>query len=353
MVGVTLAFSRQQLDDTRVFEELIDIIFLIDMIITFFTAYYHEVNLVKSPWRICRRYFTTYFVFDVVATLPTLFSYQNEDVYICKIFRVVRLAHLVGPLLSQFDILKIDKLLLIRIKRFTRLIIILIAVIHILACCWVYIGRKQDGSWIDVHRPNERFGSNNSIYIAAVYWVVTTLTTVGYGDFKGYTINEYMFQCGVEFLGIGVFALFMDQVSGITENEEDKLEYLDWWLYKLDSTRGEERLPGPLYYSIKRFVEASIKEDFNMIIEDYDFYYQLKPNLRYELINELFNDPLEGRYQEKGFIADFIVNLYCRVFIPGQDIVKIGETFEEMYIIKEGGISVITEEEFGNTNQEG
>jgi len=32
-----------------------------------------------------------------------------------------------------------------------------------------------------------------ALFVAAVYWIVTTLTTVGYGDFKGYTVIEYYF----------------------------------------------------------------------------------------------------------------------------------------------------------------
>jgi hypothetical protein len=203
------------------------------------------------------------------------------------------------------------------------------------------------------------------VYIAAIYWVVTTLTTVGYGDFKGYTVYEYIFQIGVEFIGIGMFAMFMgqvnvfmDQVSNITDIVEDKIEDLDWWLHKLDTSRGEEKIPGPLYYSIKRFVEASLTEDFNMIVEDFDFYYKLKPSLRYELVEELFGEfankfnilfinPKEGQYQEKAFTSDFIINLYCRVYIPGQDIIKFQERFDEMFLIREGGISVIHVKSFG------
>jgi hypothetical protein len=39
------------------------------------------------------------------------------------------------------------------------------------------------------------FDANNitAVYIRAIYFIITTLTTVGYGDFKGFTNNEYLF----------------------------------------------------------------------------------------------------------------------------------------------------------------
>jgi hypothetical protein len=63
---------------------------------------------------------------------------------------------------------------------------------------WIYLGKKIAGSWITtspvIEDPTEynKAGvnwsqDNGAIYIMSTYWVITTLTTVGYGDFKGYT----------------------------------------------------------------------------------------------------------------------------------------------------------------------
>jgi hypothetical protein len=72
----------------------------------------------------------------------------------------------------------------------------LLSVSHFLGCMWVYIGKVVEGSWI--RRPDELITvDNNSIsdvYISSTYWVITTITTVGYGDIKGYTPEEYIFS---------------------------------------------------------------------------------------------------------------------------------------------------------------
>ena len=38
-----------------------------------------------------------------------------------------------------------------------------------------------------------------------MYWVITTFTSIGYGDIKGHTDNEFIFQMIVEMIGIAFY----------------------------------------------------------------------------------------------------------------------------------------------------
>lgn len=76
-----------------------------------------------------------------------------------------------------------------------------------LACVWCYLGFEDKDkhpflrkSW--VYHKDFDFNEDNStqIYIFAVYWILETLTTVGYGDYYGNTRNEYLFSMVLEVL---------------------------------------------------------------------------------------------------------------------------------------------------------
>ena len=53
---------------------VIDVIFLLDLLFTFITGYHAGNELVIDRKRISIRYLKTYFVFDAISTLPSLFS---------------------------------------------------------------------------------------------------------------------------------------------------------------------------------------------------------------------------------------------------------------------------------------
>lgn len=52
------------------------------------------------------------------------------------------------------------------------------------------------------------------IYLTAIYFTVSTSTTVGYGDYYGNTSWERLYLLPAEFIGICMFSI----ISGITGN---------------------------------------------------------------------------------------------------------------------------------------
>lgn len=70
-------------------------------------------------------------------------------------------------------------------------------VCHFLASLWVYIGvvGEKDGTgWIIRLQDNGILHKNPaSVYIASIYYIFTTLSTVGFGDVVGIDIWEYCF----------------------------------------------------------------------------------------------------------------------------------------------------------------
>ena len=73
-----------------------------------------------------------------------------------------------------------------------------------LACCWLYLGLYdlyiEDESlrktWAFVNDFDE--GDPYHLYVFSFYWILETVTTVGYGDYTGSTLSEQVFSMFLE-----------------------------------------------------------------------------------------------------------------------------------------------------------
>ena len=73
-----------------------------------------------------------------------------------------------------------------------------------------------------------------------MYWVFTVLTTVGYGDFTGGEIPEYIYTMFLEFAGISFFAALTGLLTSLVTTGKsyeqmvaDKTEETNLWILKL------------------------------------------------------------------------------------------------------------------------
>ncbi|CDW76539.1 cation channel family protein [Stylonychia lemnae] len=205
-----------------------------------------------------------------------------------------------------------------------------------LACTWCLLGLsdqylppEQRESWVYIQNSNGDYDFNEKnsqqIYIFAVYWILETLTTVGYGDYVGTTRNEYLFTMVLEDL------------------IDEKLSQLDIWIKKIEKSNKPYYIPPDLYSVIKQYVQDAFLHDFNLIIEEFPYYYQISPKMQTELCTTIFKEFQQSfrlffDFCERGFINELIINMYCRIYQPEATIVPYGSKFSEIYFIREGGV---------------
>ena len=89
---------------------------------------------------------------------------------------------------------------------------------HIASCYWVYLGREVNG-WIKIETEQMTLDpeSNLSLYVASAYMVLTTLTSVGYGDIVGSTWQELAVLMILEIVGLWCYCALLWDINIIIE----------------------------------------------------------------------------------------------------------------------------------------
>lgn len=202
---------------------------------------------------------------------------------------------------------------------------------HWLACGWL---------WLDGARSAV---SGQGPYLDALYWCVTTLTTVGYGDITPTTPAQTVYTMAVMLLGIGVYGFVIGNVATL-------LTRMD--LAKAQYVATVERLSGFLRY---RRIPPAVQRhifDYHRYLWERRLGYDeasvlagLPPSLRRELSLVLQGDFIEKVSFLKGasreLIQDLCTELKPIVYTPGDVIVRAGDQGRHIYFINSGTVEVI------------
>jgi succinate dehydrogenase/fumarate reductase cytochrome b subunit len=99
-------------------------------------------------------------------------------------------------------------------ERLSLLSFIILYVVHFFACIWLMIGKAES-----LENRDSWFYNNNlpevSQYLNAFYFIVTTMTTVGYGDASGHTSNEQCFCIILMITGVFIFSMVSGSLASI------------------------------------------------------------------------------------------------------------------------------------------
>ena len=142
-----MAFSDTELNSLTIVEIVIDSLFSIDIIISFFTGYYDDKFSVEPNMRkIALRYLKSWFLFDLIACFPFQLIIENSVNYnslvrVTRFKRLLRLAR-IAKLFRFIKIFKKDQRknihatlrLSIQLERLIYFMLLITFLIHLIAC---------------------------------------------------------------------------------------------------------------------------------------------------------------------------------------------------------------------------
>jgi len=157
-----------------------------------------------------------------------------------------------------------------------------------MACIWLSLGKSSScrdaleeenctKSWVYTQEYDDK--PIFTQYVFSFYWIFEVITTVGYGDYAGSTSGEFIFSILLEFIGLTFFSFFMNSVNeffNVSDSFDDliveKLDELDMWIKKIEKSNKPYHIMPTLYNDIRNNVEEAFLYDFNLIVEEFQFY---------------------------------------------------------------------------------
>jgi voltage-gated potassium channel len=200
---------------------LIDIFFLIDIVLNFFTSYRHKGTQITDRKKAAAHYLKTLFVIDLLANFPLdafLLMFPDIQFYnislvlilrIPRLFRVVRLF----VIFRRWEAQSWTNSGYLRIVKFFTAVMLFI---HWIACAWylfAYISNFPPDCWVVIMGIQDAAATTR--YVRALYWTIVTMTTVGYGDITPHRNIEYVFTMVVMLLGASGYAFIIGKIASL------------------------------------------------------------------------------------------------------------------------------------------
>jgi CRP-like cAMP-binding protein len=236
------------------FEFGVTICFCIDLCFNFNTAYLAGSFWVIDRWMIATNYARTWLVIDALSSFPVeifdprfgLFeaggasdseahygvSDSAFDPTALRALRMVRLLRMLKLLKVQRIIDELEDAFVtsMQLLKIVQMVAGLVYLMHILGCFWYFIAStgEHDKTWLTSYDGGSGLTKPTSVkYLYSVYWALTTLTTVGFGDIVPTNNTERVYVLCSLLIGALVFGYMLSAIGELVNTLDKNAVVLD------------------------------------------------------------------------------------------------------------------------------
>lgn len=328
------------------------IFFSIDIFLNFRTAVSVEGRLITDPKYIAKRYLSKWFIFDLLSAIPfELLSEQfgggMEAAGMARmarflhpgIFRILSLAKLVR-MMHLFKFMsnwQRHEVLNPSILRLLFSLFWLAIIAH-----WISLG------WLALETGNPEKSEIDN-YIWALYWCITTLTTIGYGDISPSFDSrpQMIYTMFVQISGAGMYGYMIGNLASILANIDTARAQFRERMEKVSTFMRNHDVPADLQSRVRNYY--NYLWDSRRGSDESDVLNDLPQNLKVDVALFLNRDIIQKvpifKEANEHLIRQIVMALKPIIYLPGDYIFRQGDMGEEMYFISRGAVEVVSADE--------
>ena len=363
-VPVRVCFSAEATTWSLIwwFEVVMSLSFMCDLFLSFCTAYHSEGTWITSHSEIAKRYLMGWFWIDAPSSIPVeliqLVVTSSDQVTLLRLLRLLRLIRLMRLLkIGQYvDSIEESYDINLRVLRLVGVVAKVLFVSHLLGCFWFYVGSAEpedegsgtaEQSWLSVYDDGSALSAPvDRQYLYSVYWALTTLTTVGYGDITAQNDSERAYTMFALLVSAIIFAYLMGDVGALIASLDRQKAMIDDRMDSVKEYVTWRRMPNDLRIRVRRYYAHYFAEQPGF--DERDILEGLSHALRAEVTRDILKDTLgKLRLFTHRLPPDFQAAIYPKlkplvVEGDGEVIFERGSFAHDLAFLVDGEVGVMT-----------
>ncbi|DAZ94984.1 TPA: hypothetical protein N0F65_000616 [Lagenidium giganteum] len=339
-------------DDDTAFDSFLDMFFGTDILLTFNTAVEMQGSIRYNRRIAAMQYLKSWFLVDAVAAFPYahIVSAVSGDTKLRRSLKLLRLIRLLRLLRISRIFRRIQNAIFIRstLSALLKYLLLVMFLAHWFSCLFHAVGQAhidEDDNWVRINNLTDRYCNKWDRYVAALYFSVMTLATIGYGDISGTNPDERLISIVFMVVGGGVFAYgitnIVELVSSLTVVETRFREKMD----EVNEYMEARELPIKLRMEIREFYHNTRLSRDSKLNAEHQILNELSSKLRSKVALSI-NDQFLRKFpffagSDPNFLLELALNMRMIHFAPLEDVILENEIGHEMFFIFRGAVEVL------------